>query len=231
MTIQPIKDPKWKAKCKYKRVRTLVKLCAEVSALCGVEINLMVYTDRGRRLQQSYTSDDMSIENLTRLFYNQRMARARRGPRKLKTLNLSSMKIDSRHAVLTKGESDEGTFILKSEPASTLKISPISKRIVKSKASFADHGNSRDDVLTKMQKLRDQPKYKELFKTEKEPSVVAPAAKLPSVSSANNISTDLTSLQAPSQKAKETREARYQKYADLQNNELSVSIGYFSDSD
>lgn len=42
-----IKDSKNRAKCKYSRVKTLVKNCMEVSTLCNIKMNLLVFGQRG----------------------------------------------------------------------------------------------------------------------------------------------------------------------------------------
>ena len=63
--VTKIKDYCLRANCKYKRVRTLVKNCREISKLCNVKINLLVFSKWGGiRCQENYTDESVKLENI-----------------------------------------------------------------------------------------------------------------------------------------------------------------------
>ena len=51
-----------RANVKYRRVKTLVKKCLEVSRLCNIKLNLLVFKSRGK-FEQHFTDEDVALED------------------------------------------------------------------------------------------------------------------------------------------------------------------------
>ena len=56
--------PAHKATIKYRRLQTLIKKTVEVSQLCGISLNLLVYDKKFNRITEYHTDDTVKIESI-----------------------------------------------------------------------------------------------------------------------------------------------------------------------
>lgn len=67
--VRAIANPQFRAKTKYKRIKTIVKNCMEVSVQCGIRMNVLVFGARG--MQEYATDDSVRLEKIVKgLFDN-----------------------------------------------------------------------------------------------------------------------------------------------------------------
>lgn len=59
-----ISNPRIRANTKYKRIRTLVKNCLEISRLCDVKMNLLVFNSANQKLQENFTDPEVALDKL-----------------------------------------------------------------------------------------------------------------------------------------------------------------------
>ena len=59
-----LQNRKHRANCKYKRIKTIIRNCMQVARKCNIKLNLVIFTERGRRLQETFTDSSVSLKNL-----------------------------------------------------------------------------------------------------------------------------------------------------------------------
>ena len=60
-------DQTKRIKSKYKRLKTLMKKVVEVSQLCELQANLLVYDPKFHKLTENFTTDQMKIDSVQKM--------------------------------------------------------------------------------------------------------------------------------------------------------------------
>ena len=132
-SVTKINDPKWRANCKYRRLKTLIKNCVEVGKQCNLNLNLLVFSSWGQRLQENYTDQSVALNKLVDNILDSRKITNQSQNSTAKTTKPSKFKIESRDASTQFRNIGESQSVLDDEPKLTPKLMTKSKKICKTK--------------------------------------------------------------------------------------------------
>ena len=73
--IEKITEPVKLRNAKSKRSKNLIKKCMELSELCGLKVNLVIFDEENNRIQEYHSQQEYNLEKMVHI----KQAMAKRG--------------------------------------------------------------------------------------------------------------------------------------------------------